>query len=138
VSPTFTPADIERLADALAPRLAEELRAAGHAPTYLTAAGVADRYHLSRRWVYEHKDELGGWPVGDGPKPRWRFDAKTVAEALIARPHSLTNPAPQPAKPRKRRPPSSKTALLPIKGGAENANETNGRLSGQKGAESDY
>jgi hypothetical protein len=133
VSP-FTSADIEALANALAPRLAEELRAAGHSQTYLTAASVADRYHLSRRWVYEHKEELGGWPVGNGSKPRWRFDAEIVANALTARPHPLTTPEPQRAKPRKRRPTSPKTQLLPIKGEWK----TDGRLSGQKGDESDY
>lgn len=83
------------------------------APTeILDAAGVAKRYGLSREWVYRHKTALGGWTVGDGPRPRWRFDAAEVEVALRG-----AAPTPRRAKACNRRPRSSTTPLLPIKGG---------------------
>jgi hypothetical protein len=35
---------------------------------------------VSRQWVYEHAEELGGQRIGSGKRPRWRFDL-TVARA---------------------------------------------------------
>jgi hypothetical protein len=81
----------------------------------LDAAGVAERYGLSREYVYRNATRLGAWKVGDGPRPRWRFDAAEVEAAL-------RGPAPQPrrASSRNRGAQTSSTRLLPIKGrGAE-------------------
>ena len=52
----------------------------------LTAAEVAARLAVARGWVYAHARELGVVRLGDGPRPRLRFDP-----AIGAR---LSNPAP--------------------------------------------
>jgi hypothetical protein len=46
----------------------------------LTAAEVSRLWGVSRRWVYEHAEALGVLRLGDGPKPRLRFDPEEVAE----------------------------------------------------------
>jgi hypothetical protein len=51
----------------------------------LTAAQVADRFAVGRAWVYQHAEELGARRLGQGPKPRLRFDAHEVAAALDSR-----------------------------------------------------
>jgi hypothetical protein len=64
---------------------------AGDAP--LTAAEVADRLNVERSWVYGHADELGVIRLGDGPRPRLRFDPAIVAQRLVAAPGRIS-PAP--------------------------------------------
>jgi hypothetical protein len=54
-------------------------------PALLTAAEVAERFGVSAEWVRDHADELGVVRLGDGPRPRLRFDAETVAAALTSR-----------------------------------------------------
>jgi hypothetical protein len=76
--------------EALATRLAEIL--AGEAPApppaeedgMISAAKVAELWEVRRAWVYQHREELGGVRLGTGPRPRLRFDPKTVAERLGA------------------------------------------------------
>ncbi|MGI8624499.1 MAG: helix-turn-helix transcriptional regulator, partial [Solirubrobacteraceae bacterium] len=67
----------------------EDARDARHHPPemggLLTAAEVAARFGVSRGWVYGNADALGALRLGDGPKPRVRFDAQEVAERLRAR-----------------------------------------------------
>ena len=70
--------------EALARRLAELVDADSGA-TLLTAAQVAARLGVERTWVYAHANELGVVRLGDGPRPRLRFDP-----AIVAR---LANPA---------------------------------------------
>lgn len=79
---TLSPESIETLAR----RLAELLQ-----PTepkrprrMVTAKVVAERWGIDRRWVYEHAEQLGAHPLGDGPRPRLRFDPIEVAERLAA------------------------------------------------------
>ena len=48
----------------------------------LTAAQVARRFGVTRSWVYAHADELGVVRLGDGPRPRLRFDPAIVAQVL--------------------------------------------------------
>jgi len=67
-----------------------ELRAAVEAslaqpqPSRLVDAGtVAAVLGVSRAWVYEHADELGGVRLGGGAKPRLRFDLN-VARVQMA------------------------------------------------------
>ncbi|MBS1885645.1 MAG: hypothetical protein JSU06_00485 [Actinobacteria bacterium] len=74
--------------EALAVRLAEIL---GGEPTpmadedgMISAAKVAELWEVRRPWVYQHRDELGGVPLGRGTRPRLRFDPRTVAERLGA------------------------------------------------------
>jgi hypothetical protein len=84
---------IEALAAATAAAMAAEVarlvleatRGKQPAPFLLTAAEVAERFGVSRRWVYDNRDELGAVRLGSGPKGRLRFDADTVAEAMHSR-----------------------------------------------------
>jgi hypothetical protein len=66
-----------------------ELRAAVEAslaqpqPSGLVDAGtVAAVLGVSRAWVYDHADELGGVRLGDGAKPRLRFDLNAARERM--------------------------------------------------------
>ena len=52
----------------------------------LTARQVAARFNVERSWVYAHADELGVVRLGQGPRPRLRFDPAVVAQHLLARP----------------------------------------------------
>jgi hypothetical protein len=69
---------IERIAR----RVAEILRAETSAPTepWLTAADLADRYSVSRAWVYDNAGLLGAVRIGTGTKARLRFDPERVRE----------------------------------------------------------
>jgi len=118
----LTPDAIEQIAH----RVAELLRhdPSGDAPgttgmsaQLLDASQLARRLGLTRAWVYEHANELGAITLGDGPRPRLRFDPDIAAEALQARrrPKPARLPAsdtPRPGRPR-RRPPST-VPLLPV------------------------
>lgn len=49
----------------------------------LTAQEVAVRFNVDRSWVYAHANELGVIRLGNGPRPRLRFDAAVVARQLL-------------------------------------------------------
>jgi len=105
--------------EAIALRVAELLR--DEAPTLaapaqlLTASEVADRFGLSREWVYAHKTRLGAIPIADGLRPRLRFDPERVAAALATPTTAVEAAAGQPR--RRRRPVAPAAAdLLPIRG----------------------
>ncbi len=118
----LTPETIEQIAH----RVAELLRhdppddaasTTGVSGELLDASQLARRLGLTRAWVYEHANELGAITLGDGPRPRLRFDPEIAAQALRARrrpkPARLpTSDTPQPGRPR-RRPPST-VPLLPV------------------------
>lgn len=76
--------------EALAARLAEILTAGPGSPPatdedgMISAARVAELWEVQRRWVYEHRDDLGAVELGKGPRPRLRFDPEVVAERLGA------------------------------------------------------
>lgn len=55
------------------------------AQTLLTAAQVASRFGVSAEWVRDNAERLEAVRLGDGPRPRLRFDAKRVLEALTRR-----------------------------------------------------
>jgi hypothetical protein len=59
--------------------------AAGIAPELVSADQLAKRLGLTRAWVYGHASELGAITLGDGPRPRLRFDPAIAAQALQAR-----------------------------------------------------
>lgn len=114
------------LADAIADRLRDSSRSdvtpatGAGADAFLDARQVAERFKLSRRWVYDHADRLGAIPVGDGERPRLRFDPARVAEALGARSTGKGSPVPEaPQRRRSRRlhavPGSPERPLLPIR-----------------------
>jgi len=75
--------------------------------TLVDAATLARELGVSRDYVYDHRDELGGRRIGDGERPRLRFD---LGEALAAR-----QPSPEPthATPR-RHSPNGHSNLLPV------------------------
>jgi hypothetical protein len=83
------PDDLATLANLVAERvlagLAED-RPPSDDERLLTAADVARRFGVSPEWVRENAEHLGALRLGDGPRPRLRFDAVTVAVALSARP----------------------------------------------------
>ena len=106
--------------DAIAERVAAQLRQSDNAPPtarddvlWLTAKQVAERFGVRREWVYAHARELGGQRLGNGPRPRLRFDAHRVADVLLAERSDAveTTPASPTRKPRARRAPR----LLPIR-----------------------
>jgi hypothetical protein len=46
------------------------------------ARTVADELQVDRDWVYTHARELGAIRLGDGEKPRLRFDLRRVRERV--------------------------------------------------------
>jgi len=48
----------------------------------IDAAELARRFGIERAWVYSHAIELGAVKLGDGAKPRLRFDPEVAAQAL--------------------------------------------------------
>lgn len=87
---TLTQADIEALVAGLADEL-ERRGLVSAAPSaasaverpWLTADQVAKRLGYTVDWVYAHKAELGAKPMGNGPKPRLRFDPRRVDAAEL-------------------------------------------------------
>src|SRR5437879_4577362 len=68
--------------DFLAERVAEKLRTEPAPPAAMVdAATIADALGLSRDTVYAHAADLGGVKVGDGERPRWRFDLERARAA---------------------------------------------------------
>jgi hypothetical protein len=97
----------------IARRVAALLRDQPASATLIDAAGVAERFGISRDFVYAHADDLGAIRLGDGERPRLRFDPELVLTALAPRPAPATDP--HRAKPR-RRTRTSSTELLPVRG----------------------
>lgn len=72
--------------EALAVRLAELLRSEEvpdeDGDDLISAAEVARRYGVQRRWVYENRDFLGAVELGSGKRPRIRFDPRFLDRRL--------------------------------------------------------
>lgn len=69
--------------EAIARRAVELLEARGLQKRELVnAAELARRFGIERSWVYSHAIELGAVKLGDGPKPRLRFDPEIAARVL--------------------------------------------------------
>jgi hypothetical protein len=101
---------VDALADAIVPEVAtqivEQVRAMLATPTsairpqVINAARLAERLGVTRGFVYEHADELGGVRLGDGPRARLRFDLDRALEAWNARSTSeRSQPTRTPAAP---------------------------------------
>ena len=60
----------------------------------IVASEVAVAFKVTRGWVYAHADELGAIRLGDGPRPRLRFDPAVVAQRLQARRRRITASSP--------------------------------------------
>jgi hypothetical protein len=121
----LTPQAIEQIAQRVAELLGERGEHPGtgrERPTparLLDATQLARHLGVTRTWVYEHADELGAVTLGDGPRPRLRFDPAIATAALHKRrqgPNTAgrrpAGEAPWPGRPRRRAP--STVPLLPV------------------------
>lgn len=117
--------NVDAVVEAIAQRVVVLLADAGQVAgpgRLVSAAEVAAALGLSRDYVYAHKSELGGVPLGDGPRPRWLFDLDEVRARLDARcanERSLApvSPVAPEVLPRRRRPRKGDAVdLLPIRG----------------------
>jgi hypothetical protein len=70
----------ERVLDRLA--LALALAPAPVVAQFVDAKTLAATLGVSRRYVYEHRDELGVVALGGGSKPRLRFDLEAARTAM--------------------------------------------------------
>ena len=124
VSTTVRLADdqLELLADLIAERLRD-----GHEPdvglvVLVDAAEIARRFGLTPATVRARADEFGVIRLGEGPKPRLRFDPAKVAVALTdCQAGRSPEPAEVPAQPtlrrrRRARRTGTGTELLPRRG----------------------
>lgn len=100
--------------EAIAVRVVE-LLADTRAPGRLVdAAELARLLGVSRATIYDHSERLGAIRLGDGDRPRLRFDVERAIAAWQTRDPD-PEPEPQPRAPRPRAPRDT-TALLPIRG----------------------
>lgn len=87
------------------------------------AAELARRFGIERSWVYTHAIELGAVKLGNGSKPRLRFDPEIAARVLRKVDGKPT--ADPPARPGKRagQPQGleGRVELLPIRGRGKNS-----------------
>jgi hypothetical protein len=69
--------------EAIARRVVELLERRGlQGRELVDAAELARRFGIERSWVYSHAIELGAVKLGEGPKPRLRFDPQIAARVL--------------------------------------------------------
>lgn len=69
--------------EAIARRVVEILERDGLQQRELVdAAELARRFGIERSWVYSHAIELGAVKLGNGAKPRLRFDPQIAARVL--------------------------------------------------------
>lgn len=94
------PATVETLARRIAELLPSPVvsEPAGRPPSgrLMSATEVSAWWGVSRGWVYQHATELGAVRIGNGERPRLRFDPDRVAE------HLKQPPAAPPRDPSKR------------------------------------
>jgi len=106
--------------EAIARRAVELLEARGVQKRELVdAAELARRFGIERSWVYTHAIELGAVKLGDGPKPRLRFDPRIAARVLrrVGEVPAADPPArsgERAGQPQRSR--ASEVSLLPIRG----------------------
>lgn len=114
----LSPESIEQIA-----RRVVELLAGpnGDRPNALVdAQAVAEALGVDRGWVYEHAVELGGVRLGDGSRPRLRFDLEAARAAVACGAHRRSQvqsaPVAEPNVPSRRRTGSGTSVpLLPIR-----------------------
>lgn len=106
-------ADVDRIARRVVDFLDEEGigQRVGQSPLLIDAAEAARILGVTRSTVYELADELGAQKIGNGSRPRLRFDAELVA-AYGA--NGTPKAAPLARAPRRKQP-GSAVALLPVK-----------------------
>jgi hypothetical protein len=81
--------EIEALAASVAPIVAAEVAQQlvdriieSRARRLVDAAELASVLGVEREWVYEHQDQLGVIRLGDGRRPRLRFERTRALEAF--------------------------------------------------------
>ncbi|MFY9488859.1 MAG: hypothetical protein WAP35_09230 [Solirubrobacterales bacterium] len=108
----LTDADVRALAVAVADAVAQR-----PACRFTDVAGVAAYTGLGDSWIRANADALGVIRVGDGPRPRLRFDLHAVDEYMK---RGITGQTSQPAKPqrkaKRRKSKGSGPELLPVRG----------------------
>lgn len=102
-----------------AERIARQLvaGAAAEPERPVDARAVADFLGLQKTdWVYKHARQLGGFTLGSGKKPRWRFLLSEIPARLRALQATESiglpderEPRPEPREPRRRAPEEGKT-----------------------------
>jgi hypothetical protein len=118
---------LDQLADAIAERLARRLpELLGDQPDeWVDVHEVARRLGVSEDWVYAHDDELGAVRLGNGPKARLRFNARTVEKTATSRSDGdgsgqaeslAVAAASAPPRRRRRAPRAQRVPLIPIRG----------------------
>src|SRR5215211_6597101 len=106
--------------DAIARRVVELLSQRAPARRELVdAAELAQRLGVERSWVYTHAIQLGAIKLGNGRRPRLRFDPQVAIERIrAAQAQSEQGPPLRPPRPRPGD--GDRPRLLPIKGGGTN------------------
>lgn len=111
------PDDVKAIARAVVALLREEPRGSAD---LIDAAEVGRRFSVTAEWVREHAEDLGVLRLGNGSRPRLRFDPERVAAALSprvtgGRSGREEEPAGAPVARRRRpRDPGSSSGLLPV------------------------
>ena len=107
--------------DAIARRVVELLaRAAPVRPELVDAAELARRLGVERSWVYTHAIQLGAIKLGNGRRPRLRFDPQVAIERIRATERQEANQGRLQRLPPPRPVDGGRPRLLPIKGGGAN------------------
>jgi hypothetical protein len=133
----ITPQAIEQIAQRVAQLVRHELQPADATdepttipsphevkPPLVDAATVAVALGVSRYFVYEHAEQLGGRRIGNGPRGRLRFDLDEAragwTDGSISKESEPSQPPAHTAKPARRRHRRSDSGLelLPIRGSA--------------------
>jgi hypothetical protein len=112
VASELAPEAIEQIAQRVAQLLRyepEDREEPGALPHLVDAGQLARLLGVSRQWVYEHANELGVITIGDGSKPRLRFDPAVAARVLERRKRgaptrdATLDEVPRPGRSRRRR-----------------------------------
>lgn len=77
---------IDALAERIVALLHYDVAAGPEEPgsSLISALEISRIWGVSRRWVYDHRRELGVRELGDGKRPRIRFERAAVVERLGA------------------------------------------------------
>ena len=103
---TLDDEDIEAIADRVAAKLRRPVGVG-----LIDADEVAQLLGVTRDWVYANKQRLGAVAIGDGEKPRLRFDVEKV-RAVMA---EGGQPHPEEPAPRRRGRPRKSTLPAGVK-----------------------
>jgi hypothetical protein len=75
----------EHVSERVVERIVELLDERNAGPSLLDATQAARLLGVSRATVYSRADELGAIRIGEGPRPRLRFERRFLAEYLAER-----------------------------------------------------